>query len=311
MVLALLDNWVLLGLLAAAAWALSCLIDVCFVGDGIYREPADGPLMAGLFCVLPLVVVGGGSDWFQAGWTVVSVATLAGVAYLLHVHFYFKALFLLNDAANAEIFNTLSVLFVPLLAFIALGERLAGIHYLAIALAGVGLVVLVGLQLSRLTGRVLIYLLISVLLISMTMVMQAWVLRATDYGTAVGLFSAAAFLAVLTVLALQPRRRRRVTSLCRRFGPLFVVVQMLEMGAVFGSQRATDLGPSVSLVALLESALPLFVMAFSWALVLMTRYWDGLTTLAVQSALSLQTAAAPSKLVSMLLILVAVLLAPQ
>ncbi len=45
-----------MALAAAAAWALSSVLDVCIVGDGVYREPADGPVIAGLFCLLPLAV---------------------------------------------------------------------------------------------------------------------------------------------------------------------------------------------------------------------------------------------------------------
>ena len=85
-------------------------------------------------------------------------------------------------------------------------------------------------------------------------------------------------------------------------------MQILEIGAVFCSQRATDVGPSVSLVALLECALPLFVMAFSWAAAHALRYYDSFHTVTVRSSLALQTSAAPSKLLSVTLILAAMLL---
>ena len=302
------DNWVLMALFAAGGWALSCVIDVYFVGDGIYRDPADGPLIAGLFCVIPLTVTTGTVEWQPPGWPVASVAAFAGVSYLLHVYFYFRALFLLNDAANAEIFNTLSVAFVPLLAFALLGERLAWLNYAAIGLAAAGILLLVCLQAKRMTGPVIANLVASVVFISLVMVLQAWVLERVDYGTAAWLFSLSAFGAVVLVLAVRSRRRRHVASLCRRFGVIFVAVELTELGAVFCSQRATDVGPSVSLVALLECTLPLFVMIFSWAAVNAMRFRDGLDTVAVRSALALQTAAAPSKFLSMSMILVAIFL---
>ena len=37
------DNWVIMALAAAAAWALSSVIDICFVGSGVYRKASDGP----------------------------------------------------------------------------------------------------------------------------------------------------------------------------------------------------------------------------------------------------------------------------
>lgn len=296
------DSWIAMGLIAAAAWGFSCVIDVCFVGEGVYREPLDGPLIAGLFCILPLFVFGETEAILEVDPRVVVVALLAGVCYLLHIYFYFKALFVLNDASNAEIFNNLSVLVVPVLAFIFLGEILNPLHYLAIALSLAGVLVLVRLQLSTLTWKVAAMLGLSVLFISLVMVMQAWVLRFVSYQTAVFLFSSAAFVSVLCLLSTRIRQRRRVFHLCKRFGLFFAGVQVLELVAVLGSQRATDVGPSVSLVALVECSLPLFVMTFSWITLGVSRRWQVSNTYSIRSALASQTSAYPVKFLSLGLI---------
>ncbi|MGI9261422.1 MAG: hypothetical protein ACR2QR_05265 [Woeseiaceae bacterium] len=305
----LLDNWVLVAFLATSAWALSCVIDVCFVSNGIYRRASDGPAIAGLFCVVPILMSTGNVDWSNVTWTVAGVGMLSGVAFLLHIYFYFKALFSLNDAVNAEIFNTLCVLFVPVLAFVLLGERLAWPNYAAIALAVLGIFMLVRLQLSRLSLAVIGYLVASVVAVSLMMVMQAWVLQKTTYSTAVWLFSFSAFITVILVFGLPGHSRRRVGGMCRQFGALFIVVNLLELVAVLGSQRATDLGPSVSLVALIECSLPIFVMVFSVLLARIANRWRPMRSLALHSALSLQTIAAPSKIGSMFLIVTAIFLA--
>lgn len=308
MALAALDSWVTMSLLAAAAWALSSVIDVCFVGNGIYRKVSDGPAIAGLFCIVPALAASGTLSLAGLSWTVVCVGMLSGVVFLLHIHFYFKALFSLNDAVNAEIFNTLGVLFVPVLAFVFLGERLGWLNYVAIAFAVLGILLLTAFQLSRLSWTVIGHLFASVVSISLLMVMQAWVLRYTNYATAVWLFSSAAFLLVLVVFGVPRHNRRRIGGMCRRFGTLFLAVQLLELGAVLGSQRATDIGPSVSLVALLECSLPIFVMTFSWLIAFTTRLWMPFRSSALHAALSLQTSAAPSKIASMVLIVFAIFL---
>lgn len=308
MTLGILDNWVFMSLFATGAWALSCVIDVCFVSEGVYRKASDGPAIAGLFCIAPMLVSSSTLDWINIDWTIICVGMLSGVVFLLHILFYFKALFSLNDAVNAEIFNTLCVLFVPALAFLILGERLAWPNYAAIALAALGIAVLIRFQLSRLSFAVIGYLIASVVAVSLMMVMQAWVLRHTNYATAVWLFSAAAFATAILVFGVPGRSRRRIGKMCRQFGALFVVVQLLELGAVLGSQRATDLGPSVSLVALIECSLPIFVMAFSGLFALGADRWMPVRSLALRSTLSLQTVAAPSKIASMLLIVFAILL---
>lgn len=305
---ALPDNWIAMALIATGAWALSCVVDVCFVGKGVYRRPSDGLFVAGLFCLVPALLSVTTLQLDNMSGDVALVAALSAVAFLLHVWFYFKALFSLNDAVNAEIFNTLGIVVVPVLAFLLLGERLARLNYVAIVLAAAGILVLVRFQAARMSWLTIGYLLASVASVSVMMVMQAWALAQANYGPVVFLFSATAFVIVAALLAMRRRDRVRVTVMCRHFGAVFVVLQLLEIGAVLASQRATDLGPSVSLVALVECSLPVFVMIFSWLLAAMARQWNPARAIPLNSALSLQTAVAPPKLVSMLMIVFAIFL---
>lgn len=300
------SSWIAIGLISAAAWGLSCVIDVCFVGEGIYRKPEDGPIVAGLFCVVPFLAFSGPETIPEIDSGIVAATFLAGICYLLHIYFYFKALFDLNDASNAEIFNTLSVLFVPVLAFLLLGETLPPLHYVAIGLSIVGILILIRFQLSTLTWQVAGLLGASVLFVSLVMVIQAWVLQFVAYETAVSLFSLAAFVTSVCLLVANTRLRRRIVHLCMRFGLLFLAVQLLELTAVLGSQRATDVGPSVSLVALLECSLPIFVMAFSWMFLAASRYWPKTGVDGIRTALASQTDAYPAKLFSLVLIVVAI-----
>ena len=295
------DSWVAMGLITAAAWALACVIDACFVGEGIYRRPIDGVMVAGLFCGIPLLSFDSAVGAAAVEPRVAAVALLAGILYLLHIYYYFNALFALNDAANAEIFNTLSVLLVPVLAFVLLGEVLAPLQYVAIGLAIAGIAFLVRMQAARLSPAVIAHLALSVLCISLVMVLQAWVLQYADYGSAVWLFSAAAFGAVVLVAA-RSDARERLRYVFVRFGFVLVLVQLLELGAVLSSQRATDVGPSVSLVALLESSLPLFVMLFSWLCLRVLRVWPRNAPSGVMQALTMQTTAFPGKMISLMLI---------
>ncbi len=304
----LIDNWIIMALVATGAWALSCIVDVCFVGNGIYRKASDGPLVAGIFCLVPAVLTGFSAQLGGVTLAVVGVAALSALAFLLHVYFYFRALFSLNDAVNAEIFNTLGVVIVPILAFVLLDERLAQLNYLAIVVAAAGILILVRFQVTRMSWPTVACLGASVLFVSLMMVTQAWVLARTDYVTVVFLFSSASFIAVLAVFAARRRDRQRVARVCRRFGLLFASVQLLEIGAVLASQRATDVGPSVSLVALLECSLPVFVMFFSWLFVIAANLWSYGRAAAWRSALALQTVAAPPKLISMLMIVFAIFL---
>lgn len=297
-----------MALIATAAWALSCVVDVCFVGNGVYRKASDGALIAGLFCLVPALLAGFTVHFEIIELGTITVTALSAIAFLLHVFFYFKALFSLNDAVNAEIFNTLCVFIVPILAFLLLGERLALLNYVAIVVAAAGILILVRFQVARMSWPTIGYLVASVVCVSLMMVMQAWALARTSYAAVVFVFSAAAFLAVLVLFAARRSDRLRVARLCHRFGVLFVMLQLLEIGAVLVSQRAMDLGPSVSLVALLECSLPVFVMVFSWIFAVAARQWSPRYAMALRPVLFRQNAAAPPKLVSMLMIVFAIVL---
>lgn len=306
MLLWVFDNWVLMALFAAGAWAMSSVIDVCFVSNGIYKSASDGTTVSGLFCIIPAIASWHAVDLAGIEPLVVCIGVLSGIAYLLHVYFYFKALFELNDAVNAEVFNSLSVLVVPVLAFLFLGERLAWSNYLAIAITALAVVVLIGFQATRLSLSAIVHLATSVLCISIMMVAQAWVLNHADYLTAVWLYSSAAFVLSVTVCGARRKNRQRVSTMFRQFGAFFVTVELLEIAAVLGSQRATDKGPSVSLVALVECTLPIFVMVFSLAIALSSKRLLPTRSVAIRKALSLQTIAAPSKVASMVLIACAI-----
>lgn len=308
MLLELWDNWVLLGLLAAGGWAMSSVLDVCFVSEGIYGDPIDGPVIAGLFFFLPAVAAARSLGSADIDWAYAGLAMLSAGCYLLHVYFYFRGLFELNDASNAEIFNTLSVLLVPLLAFLFLDEQVASMDYAAIVVAGAGVLILVMLQSARISRRTIGFLSASVVFISVSMVLQARALEVADYNVAAGVFSITAFVLASVGLAFLKTRRRHLIRMCRRFGYAFVLVQLLELGAVFGSQRATDVGPSVSLVALLESALPVFIMLFSWVFVVVSRRWRMTGAIEIRRALASQITAAPSKLTALAMITAAIAL---
>ena len=305
----LLDNWMAMSLLAASAWAASCVLDVCFVSQGIYRRPWDGPTIAGIFCLVPVLLVPATTTLdFSSPPTVLFVAFLSGLVFIAHVYFYFKALFLLNDAVNAEIVNNLCVLIVPVLAFFLLGERLGLLHYLSIVIGAGAVILLMTSQTLRLPHQVVLYLGVSVSAISLMMVMQAWVLQHLDYPTTIWAFCCAAFASVALSLATRPRQAKSLVLTAKNFGLVFVGVQLLELGGTLGSQRATDIGPSVSLVALLECAVPVLIMMFSWGVVAGVRLIHGRIGQSLIPILLQQTRFAPSKITAVCLIVLAIAL---
>ena len=296
----------MLALLAAALWALSCVIDVCFVGEGIFTNPMDGTVITGLFCILPLgLLLPQAGAWHDVPMPAGVAAASAGIFYFLHVYFYFRALFALNDGSNAEIFNNLTVLFVPFLAFVILGERLPPVIYVATLLAFAGVIVLLRGQVGRIEPRLIFHLMLAVVCVSLSTVLQAGALQQIEYANAVVIFSVACFLCSVLVVVANRSLRRNTVGLCRRFGAVFVAMQAIDIAAVLASQRSTEIAPSVTLVAITESTLPLFIMIFSLGTVLVLRYRSTLSA-RVRAALLTQTSGWHSKTLSLLLIVSAI-----
>ncbi len=302
------NNWLIMALLTPVLWAVSCLIDVYFVGKGIFRYPSDGPIVSGLFCFFPLLLfVTEINGWERVTFSMMWPALLAGTCYFLHLYFVFKALFTINDVSCSETFNTLTVFFVPVLAFLVLGEQLAPIYYLAIILAVTGVLVLIRYHLSGVHRHAVGLLTMAVLCVSLTMVLQAWVFEHLDFWNGILLFALGMFLTTLLVIASQHGQSRRLIGLCRRFGSIFLLAECLQLVALMTSQRATQIGPSVSFVAIVECSLPLFVMIFSAVLSQISRHWNVMSS-DMSDVLLLQMTSTPVKITSLALILCAILM---
>jgi hypothetical protein len=139
------------------------------------------------------------------------------------------------------------------------------------------------------------------------MVMQAWVFKQMDYWNGSMLFLVGNLSAAILMASVKQVRRIRVLMLCRRFWPIFVVAESIEICAVLSSQRATDIGPSVSLVAVVECTLPVFIMLLSLLLLKIPASWMQISQ-EIRYSLMIQLSAFPAKLVSMCFIGVAVFL---
>lgn len=279
------------------------------IGKRIYRQPSDGAMITGVFCIVPVILLLPRADDVLPPPPIVLTSAAAGVCYFLHVYFQFRALFVMNDACNAEIFNTLSVLFVPVLAFALLGERLAPMHYAAIGLALVSSLLLLRRQFARVRREALYWLLASVLCVSLAMVLQARSFAASGYAGGVLVFSLATLAMSIAMVCSSAERRARFVELWKRYAWLFVALEMFELTAVFTSQRATDLAPSVSLVALVECALPVFIVLFSAIACGVVRLHAG-ASIRLQAVLDGQSSNLSAKFLSLSLIALAIAIVP-
>ena len=316
------EHWLLIAFISPAAWAIACLVDVCLIDREIYRKPVDGVIVSGTFFAVPVMFLLPGITADAAMLVTVDhwehsraentlkgalLAMLAGSFYMLHLYFYFKTLFVANDVSNAEIFNLLSVLVVPVLAFMLMGEHLGLQYYGAIALAGVGVLVMARQYIASLSRKAGCYIALSVVFISLSMVIQAMALENAPASSVSAYYLLAGLCIALVLGFYRTARRHRMLRLLWRFGALFAAVELLETLGILASQLAIKLSPSVSLVAVIECALPLLVITFS-AFVLWTLKFSGVSAPAVRHAIAIQVSGCGCKCVSIALIATAIFL---
>lgn len=301
------QNWILLAVITPTLWALGCVLDSCLIGSNVYRSPSDGATVSSLFCLVPALFVFGlnSSDIV----TVVSeqgvpfTAIVAGLAFAIHLYFYFRTLYRLNDVSGAETFNSLSVLAVPFFAWVLLGERLPGHFYLAFAIAATG-VLTQCLPMVRSAGLpLLVNMLITTTAVSLSMVLQSSALDTHGFSTATLFFNLTVFIVAFVFVLVQRKTRTRILGLFRCYPTVLVAGEVLGILAVLSSHRATQLGPSVSIVALIECLLPLIIIALSSALITINRYWPLLSN-QHQSTLTLQLQGVQMKIGALMLLMI-------
>jgi len=358
------QNWLVLALASPIIWAAICLIDNCFVGKGLFRSAMDGPVIAGLFCIIPLslmMLFGPDSPWTGnsasddsvplfnslAGDEVTALlfSVLAALFYSLHIFFYFRTLFKLNDSANTESILALSVALVPILAWFLLGERLSPTFYVAVGLTATGLMVSCWSTLRRiysgasctqaqnhcvetgsnaLTGNRLsshirgkapglgtvANLLSAVFCFSAYMVLQAKAFDGLDFVQVSISFNATMLLLALLALLSGAHYRQRIHALLIRYFPIFLCAEGLELAARLAAQRAIEIGPSVTAVALVQCLLPPLIILASWTLMGSDRLWQFLTPVTRQT-LALQCEGMIAKTTLLMLTMIALVILQQ
>lgn len=304
------ENWILMALLTPTFWAMGCVLDSCLVGSRVYRSVWDGAIVSCLFCLAPALFSlmslylppTSISNEFNPS-SVPKTAIAAGLAYAVHLFFYFRTLYCLNDVSGAETFIALSVLFVPLFAWWLLGERLPAHFYLAFILATVG-VLLQCMPIVRGAGMpLLINMLITMIAVSLSMVWQSSALQTHGFSSATLFFNVASFSVALMFLVFNRKLRLRILMLFRRVPAVLIAGEVLGVLAIMSSHRATQKGPSVSIVALIECLLPLVIMALSAALISINQRWP-LLSVQHESTLALQIKGMPMKVSAMAFLVV-------
>lgn len=268
------NHWIFVAFLAPMFWALVNIIDVYFV-DGIYSDALDGVIISGLFQIIPLSVI-----FFVADFPASSVAifgssgilTLSfagGIFYTTAFYFYFKALFDHNDVSMLQILWSLTVIAVPTLSFFIFGEVLPIFKYIgmAIALLGATMLSFNAKLRSAFSLRYFRIMIGAVLFLSLSMIFEerAYGLLGEAYGEhgfwlGFFFFSLGSFAAGLL---FSVGFGRNPLPLIQKYYKIFLLGEGIYFLGNLSSQRALDIAPSASFVAVVETFVPVFVLIYS------------------------------------------------
>ena len=195
---------------------------------------------------------------------------------MLSYYFYFKTLFVSNDIVVLQALWNLSVPLVPFLAWLFVGEQLTLVNYFGVALSFVG-VMLFSFHKKikeKKLGRVFTIMIGAIVFFALSMVLQteAYQTIGKDFWTGFLLFSIGATVTGLLISFFDPQPTKKrlvhIFQMSKRYFWVFILAEMLNLFGVLASQRAIDLSPAVSFVAVIGSLSPVFVMVLSLLLVI-------------------------------------------
>ncbi|MCP4220834.1 MAG: EamA family transporter [bacterium] len=257
-------DWFFISLISPALWAVVCLIDDNLIREA-YPGAVFGAVVSGVMSLLPVV-----SIFFVRIDTVQHIIALfgmvAGLMFSFSYLFYFKALQKESPSVTLALWN-LAAAFLPLFAFIFLGEVLSGSQYFGVFLIVGASVLLSLLNVKKFKFSKAFYLMITASFLTAAASlclkhaynhMDFWsVYIYYSIGMGLGGFILMIFTQQGSMVVAELRGR------LRKWIWIFIIAELINVAAVLVSNYAVSKGP-VAAVKVIEGILPLYILTFAW-----------------------------------------------
>ncbi|MGB5706629.1 MAG: EamA family transporter [Arenicellales bacterium] len=258
------NNWLLIAVIPPMLYAIVSLFDAYWIDRQVFDNAREATIISALFGALPLLAPIFGIIEIQLpAPKVTGIALLSGVAFALHIYYYLAALFEKNDVVLAETIQNLSVLCVPFLAYFLIDEILTSIHYVGIGVATLGVVFMYCHNKSSVSGGFAGCgkLVVSMLLFSLTLIAGEWVYRHTSFWDGYMIFSLGMFITGFGFF-LFGNKKTIPKIVCSKWRFFFLAEGLTTIG-ILCSQRAVDISPSVTFIAITECLVAFFILMLS------------------------------------------------
>ena len=283
------SNWLIVAFLAPMSWALVNIIDVYFVEE-IYRDEVDGTIISGIFQILPWIIIFplfniNISDYFSINFGYYSsnkmqfsffmhdsllYSLMGGLLFSLVFYFYYRALFRQNDVSLVEIFNNLSVVIIPFVAYIFFREKLSFIGYVGMGITLLGAMMLMGDSIVKknISFSLLSTMFACALFLSLSLVFEEHAysilnvqgLDNSGFWAGFFFFSLGVFVGSIIFAVVHSRN---ILPILRKYTYVFIIAEGISFLGTLFMQRALDIGPSASFVVTIETFVPAFVLLYS------------------------------------------------
>ena len=266
------NNWLIIAVVPPLLYAIVSLFDAYFVDQRIFDNAREATIISALFGALPLLVPIFG--WYEVQLPepkVTVIAVLTGALFMFHIYFYLAALFEKNDVVLGETIQNLSVFCVPFLAYFLIDEKLTTVHYIGIGIAAFGVLFMYYYNKPTISGNFAgcSKMLVSMLLFSLTLISGEWVYQHAEFWDGFMIFSFGMF--VTGFVFIRSGDKKRISSIIISRWRFFLLAESLTTLGILCSQRAVDISPSVTFIAITECLVAFFILLLSVAVFWLTR----------------------------------------
>lgn len=258
--------WIFFALLTPFFWAIVHVMDARCVDD-IFEKPWMGTVtgaVASIVVFIPLPFLLFYADWVIPDIRIALLALVAGMLIQLSQVFYFQSLAYSESGIVAAYWNMVPIM-LPFASFLILGKVFPSGKYIGIAILIVTSICmcLVDSNLEARWKSFFLMCIASALQVALFLI-EDYVYAAVPFLT--GFYLITTGLVLMGIIPLASPKFfslfRRNFSVLRGSAAIFVGVEILNLCALFTSQKAVDLGDP-PLVAAVESAIPAYTFLLS------------------------------------------------
>lgn len=273
--------WVFVAFIAPTMWAISNVIDVYFV-HSVYKNPYDGAIISAVIQVLVWLIVPFGLIDLSLSLYAWPILILSGILFSFAILFYFKSLFLENDASFVQLLWNFSVPVTMFLSWLVFKEYLQPVQYLGclIVLLGVTPITLKSPIKLSMIKKIVLLMSVAVALLSCSMILSSHAYessRGSFIGAylffALGSFISGVILLIIRMVFGEPDSLIHLRKMSFQYLWIFLIAEGLGLVGTISSQKALAISPSPAFVATVESLIPVIIMFVSFFLALVMRHF--------------------------------------